>query len=386
MNPTNPQTVSLTRQELYEKVWMTAVSRLAGEFGMSDVGLRKVCIRYEIPLPPLGYWAKKQHGKKVKKAPLPKLDTPDEEVIEFWLPEEGNEVQPVAAATVVQWEREKLPENHIHVPDTLDSPHPVIERTQRSLASAKPDENGLVRPKAKRCLDVVVSPASVDRAMRIMDALVKALEQRGLIIGFADDHHAGMRVNILGELLAFRIEEDLDRNERDLTPEEKREVGTWGYSKAIPRYAFSPSGRLSLRILVKSTGVHCRWGDNRRRRLKSVLNAFVGSFFRVAEALKLQRAEDERRRQEWAAAEERRNEEAKRQRQEEARRREEEKRLKELEDLASRWHRARKILDFLEFVEQAVVEKFGELKQESELGRWLYSSKELANSLDPVRV
>lgn len=385
MTPTRP-TISLTRQELYDKVWATAVSRLAGEFGLSDVGLRKICQRYDIPLPPLGYWAKKQHGKKVTKTPLPKLDSPDEDVIEFWLPEEGQQVEPVASEAVVRCERERLPENRIHVPETLDAPHPFIERTQRSLASAKPDENGLVRPRAKRCLDVVVSPSSVDRAMLIMDALVKGLEQRGLVTRFGNDHQEGMKVEVLGESIAFRLEEGLDRSERPLTPEEKREVKLWGYGRSIPRYSFSPSGQLALRILVKSTGVHCRWGDNRRRSLERVLNAFVGSFFKVAEALKHQRAEDERRRQEWAAAEERRRIEAERQRQEEARRREEERRLRELEDLVDRWHRARKIRDFLDFVEQAVINKYGELERESELGRWLGSSRELAQSLDPVRV
>jgi hypothetical protein len=50
---------------------------LAKEYGMSDVGLAKVCRKLGIPLPGLGYWAKKTAGNKVpKRPPLPALDAP----------------------------------------------------------------------------------------------------------------------------------------------------------------------------------------------------------------------------------------------------------------------------------------------------------------------
>lgn len=60
-----------TRQELYELVWATPLVKLAKEFGLSDVGLRKTCVRYQVPTPALGYWAKLNFGKPVKKTPLP---------------------------------------------------------------------------------------------------------------------------------------------------------------------------------------------------------------------------------------------------------------------------------------------------------------------------
>lgn len=59
------------RKELYDLVWSTPISKLAKRFGLSDVGLRKVCVKHEIPTPPLGHWAKVQHGKKVRQTPLP---------------------------------------------------------------------------------------------------------------------------------------------------------------------------------------------------------------------------------------------------------------------------------------------------------------------------
>lgn len=61
----------LSRQALYDLVWMTPVKTLAERFGISDVGLRKACQRSLIPLPPAGYWAKVAAGKRAVQPPLP---------------------------------------------------------------------------------------------------------------------------------------------------------------------------------------------------------------------------------------------------------------------------------------------------------------------------
>jgi hypothetical protein len=46
------------RDELYEEVWTEAVSKVAKRYGISDVGLRQICVSLEVPLPPRGYWAR----------------------------------------------------------------------------------------------------------------------------------------------------------------------------------------------------------------------------------------------------------------------------------------------------------------------------------------
>ena len=74
-------TIVLTREELYERVWTTAMRHLGPELGVSDVGLKKICKRLKIPTPPLGYWAKKQYGKAPTQPPLPDYDDQDSEGI-----------------------------------------------------------------------------------------------------------------------------------------------------------------------------------------------------------------------------------------------------------------------------------------------------------------
>ena len=65
-----PHPIKLTRKELYEKVWSQPIRTLAKEYGISDVGLKKICKRRDIPTPGLGYWAKVAHGKTVRRVPL----------------------------------------------------------------------------------------------------------------------------------------------------------------------------------------------------------------------------------------------------------------------------------------------------------------------------
>ena len=60
----------MKRTQLYELVWSKPMTHLAKEFGLSDVGLRKICVKHNIPTPGLGYWAKLAHGKPVRQTPL----------------------------------------------------------------------------------------------------------------------------------------------------------------------------------------------------------------------------------------------------------------------------------------------------------------------------
>lgn len=52
--------IKIAREHLYSRVWETPLLHLAKDYGINDVGLRKVLDRFEIPRPPAGYWAMKR--------------------------------------------------------------------------------------------------------------------------------------------------------------------------------------------------------------------------------------------------------------------------------------------------------------------------------------
>ena len=79
----------LTRNELYDLVWSKPLTTLAKEYAYSDNGLRKICIKHNIPLPKSGYWSKIKFNKKVKKEKLPKED--ESIKIELYIRKEGQE-------------------------------------------------------------------------------------------------------------------------------------------------------------------------------------------------------------------------------------------------------------------------------------------------------
>lgn len=60
-----------TREELYAVVWSKSMPKLSRELGVSDVAIAKACRRADILVPGVGYWAKIQHGKRVRQSPLP---------------------------------------------------------------------------------------------------------------------------------------------------------------------------------------------------------------------------------------------------------------------------------------------------------------------------
>lgn len=73
-----------TRHELFDLVWKVPMVHLGSQLGLSDVGLRKICVKYGIPLPPRGYWMRKQMGKADERPQLTQLQF--NPVIEFGEP------------------------------------------------------------------------------------------------------------------------------------------------------------------------------------------------------------------------------------------------------------------------------------------------------------
>jgi hypothetical protein len=69
-------TRQLTREQLFELVWSSPVSKVASTLGLSDVGLAKRCKREGIPLPPRGYWAKHAAGHAPSRPSLPPKPEP----------------------------------------------------------------------------------------------------------------------------------------------------------------------------------------------------------------------------------------------------------------------------------------------------------------------
>jgi hypothetical protein len=87
---------TFTREEFYELVWSKPTVQLAKEFGLSDVALGKICRKHDVPKPPLGWWAKKQAGRRVRITPLPRVQRGAQDRIVIAGGETRRELDPLA--------------------------------------------------------------------------------------------------------------------------------------------------------------------------------------------------------------------------------------------------------------------------------------------------
>src|ERR1700719_1527171 len=102
------------------------MQKLANEFGLSDVGLAKLCRRHDIPLPARGYWAPIQFGQKPGRAPLPAPKEPRRDIIRIFRSE------PKGREDLMPDVGEVFPT--IEVAENRLITHRVARRIERSMA------------------------------------------------------------------------------------------------------------------------------------------------------------------------------------------------------------------------------------------------------------
>jgi len=132
----------ISRAALYELVWREPRTRLAKEFGVSDVALGKTCRAAGIPVPPPGYWAKKKAGKAPVAPPLPPREPGVSEQLTFglssyqvalWLTDDelrNAEPVPPVFAEPLESVRERIRPRlgKVSAPKSLNRPHRAIVR------------------------------------------------------------------------------------------------------------------------------------------------------------------------------------------------------------------------------------------------------------------
>ena len=235
--------IKLTREELYERVWSTPTTKLAKKFGMSDVALGKICKKLDIPKPYPGYWQQLAAGRRVHKEPLPPIKQGVPSVTYIYPHQPAAPFQPENPEVLARIEREGQPANSIAVAETLRGAHPLVRRTRQVLEKGKPDDYGMLGWSLnQRCVNLRVSKTALHRALRIMDALLKALEARGYSAEVSKDGPAATHILIGAEKVKVRLSEKANRGERELTAEEKKKPP----HTISNRWVYSPSGKLTL--------------------------------------------------------------------------------------------------------------------------------------------
>ena len=364
--------ISIPRRHLYEQVWSQPMTLLARPYGISDVALAKICRKLGIPCPGRGYWRRKQTGKVVKQLPLPPSGDPAKQsaiISKRSLAQSGD---PLAIHTKEKIQSALTGEQKIDVPDRLVSPHTLLSGRLTQLRSPKVDRYGAVWSGGLKDLNLRVSPSSLQRALRILNALFHALESRGYQLTLEDGTKSSLCVRMQGEPIQFGLEE---RFRRVAHPDQHNDhLPAWQRE----RYAYVSTERLVLKIVEwGAQGLQKVWADGKTAKVEACLNDFIIGLLKVAHVVKverLQREQDQRARLEaqqrqWA---------------EETRRKKEEARRNYLIKDAEAWAQARNIRTYVTAFKDRFIARYGDIQAGSQVDQWMSWARRQADTLDPL--
>jgi hypothetical protein len=305
-------TARLSRQELYELVWDRPRTQLAEEFGLSDVALGKICRKFRVPTPPVGYWAKKAHGKPTATMPLPEPDDTTEILIRESTA--SNEPQAIAEARVAIISALEA------TGESDETANAIVERTLAKLGHTKRGGDGMARIEARGLAKVCVRPETVDRTGAVLRQFVATGERAGLALVNVEDAVAW---HCEGETIGFELIEVPDQVKHVATQKELDAVARWkrereerhrrfGYWRdwgepKIPKWEQRYQGRLAIKLEeVRLKSERTWWGepmqrtfsDTRTRDVARAIPRVIGAVAAMAAAKKANREFEERKRAE----------------------------------------------------------------------------------------
>ena len=370
------------RDELYEKVWTKPVTKVAEEFGVSDVAIAKVCRKLQVPLPGRGYWAKRQHGHQMPRKALPKLN---ESIVVT------RNVPPVKATDNTQTplhpedqaEFDRIGERKTQGAFVFSSAskalrHPLIVATRDALRNGSADDRKILRPKLHSgAINVRVGKDTVKRALDMLASIIGCAEAQGAKIAVHQNDRERQTVFIaFGQNVSFAIFETAHQRVLEHAP-----VQRYGGYSAGPTFAgrpveYLPTGKMTLEIHAYRGGLRRIWKEGKLN-LDSLLPDIMVTFFkaavlerrahlnRLAEAERCQRRELELRELRLKVQEE-------------------ERRVHNLEQAAENWTKAKKIREYVLAVIDVKKEPNEELGPDTPLGTWAVWALQQADRLDPL--
>lgn len=361
--------IILKREELYDRVWQTPMIKLAAEYGVSGNGLKKICGKLKVPVPPVGYWQKLAYGYNVQKPPLPDID--ESELKKYELSTIKKPDFPLDEKYKILIELESNPSNKIQVKKQLSRYHPLISMTRNTLRGEKPDSDGLLRRIRSEILAIAVSPKNFSRAIRIFNTLLLELEKRKFQIR--------IEMNYLGRNETFIIRDNqkiqIELRETLKMNKSKIDKSTYPWKSYEYERVFIPTGELRLEIKnVYDGSLKKVLKDQVNNPLEEQLNDFIINIYKSINYRNFKDKELERERRI-----EEQKEKARKLLQKEKQMEKEKTKL--LYKNAKRWKRVNIIREYIKELEFRM-----DLKKEmsEEKIEWISWAKKKVDSLDPV--
>ncbi len=234
----------VSRTELYEEVWTESILALSEKWDLPETVIRRLCVNMNVPLPPVGHWQKIKFGKPTDRAVLEKDSRCQER---FSLNYEVNLAKASLKSIALDRIKEIEKKGKLVVAARLTNPHKMIEVAKNKLeAKDIHTDNGMMKF-WRGIIDIKVTKQTLPRALRIMDAIVKVLEERGHKIALENDETFAV---IMGQEIQIAL------REKTIKQKKKSQGSSYEYSIAVP------TGQLIFKmeaILISTK----EWVDNK---------------------------------------------------------------------------------------------------------------------------
>lgn len=371
------------REKLYTEIWNEPILKVAKRYSVSDVALAKTCRKLGIPLPGVGYWAKKQYGKEPPTPPLPEMETVLQ-ILKRPVPNrqygKDENISKMIAAKYPEIQRligqEELPEFRIDG-NKQSAFHPLIENTNKLLRQEFKKKqyywvDRRITVRDSSVFNVKISEDSLERAIRLLDTFVKALEKRGFSVQSEKNEYREMytRIHILGNEIPVRLFEASHR--KMLTKLEKEKENTYH------NYILEPDGKLSFEIYSRQRFNTVVFQDRKTDKLEKRLNEIMIFLYKEC----IYRAEEKIRREEHARVAA--IEEAFRQTRREIRNKVE-RRVSMLHEEAKSLEEYNRLRTYVKSVEREASKLTGKTEEYFQIITWLDWANEYLKMIDPMR-
>lgn len=271
--------LTLTRQELYNKVWEKPTSQLAKELTISDVALAKICKKMNIPKPGLGYWAKVKNGRKPVKPALPQGNFIPQHTFYIKEHEEMSEAKEICIESVKNKIRKNSEEiyNNDLIKSLNDCPAPLQNACKRFIKHRDDAVNYLIHIPQ---YPIEISQSNPEKAFCIAATLLRGFADRKIPIIQKSERR---KCKILGEELSFGVRETLTRKKYPANYDKE----TFGR-----QYYFTGSGRFEIFITNKDyfSEKAFRFVETDKKKIdSSIIERFYLELYVSAEKIKAKR-------------------------------------------------------------------------------------------------
>lgn len=356
--------VTLTVQELFERVWKKPVVHLAREIGVSDVAFSKACRKAGIQLPKPGHWVKAEVKRPGKPAPPTSNGSITFRVLDRSL----FQPQPPSA------ERPSPKPSKLLIPSKLSNPHPLVQKWLQAVKQARVVE-GPLELRQTHVLNTRISREMVDRSALLLDTPIKHTEQCHCA-WTVDEYRTA--VTLEEETFYVTLRERITKTLPSSLLDSKRR-GSWELMLPLgwrDQIVYASTGELTLSIREHPDyGCQRTWSDSKTCQLEGKLHLFVEGHIKLISWIRAVRLSDEAQQREFLEEDSVRREVH----MVEERQRALQKRL--LENM-ERWERAERLRRFI----NAVAVGAGAFTEEErrQADAWAEWARAQVDSIDPV--